>query len=153
VAEHYCVHAVQVEAEPVGVGDHRIRGQAGVEQRGRRGVAAADGDQRGEPCSAISPALVHPRSNWGAWAVPEANGARVMVSAAAADARPKPPVGHQLTADDRNSQVQHAEIQGMKVLFLAICQRGKNRPNPTGRINNWTTIFNELTWPTATLGH
>jgi hypothetical protein len=38
----------------------------------------------------------------------------------------------------------------MKVLFLTICQRGKNRPNPTGRINNWTTIFNELTWPTAT---
>ena len=33
----------------------------------------------------------------------------------------------------------------MKVLFLTICQRGKNRPNPTGRINNWTTIFNELT--------
>ena len=38
----------------------------------------------------------------------------------------------------------------MKVLFLRIRQRGKNRPNPTGRINNWTTIFNELTWPTAT---
>jgi hypothetical protein len=38
----------------------------------------------------------------------------------------------------------------LKVLFLTICQRGKNRPNPTGRINNWTTIFNELTWPTAT---
>jgi hypothetical protein len=30
-----------------------------------------------------------------------------------------------------------------------MCQRGKNRPNPTGRIINWTTIFNELTWPTA----
>src|SRR5215469_9102641 len=30
VAEHYGVHAEQVEAEPVGVGDHRIRGQPGV---------------------------------------------------------------------------------------------------------------------------
>jgi len=37
-----------------------------------------------------------------------------------------------------------------KDLFLTICQCGQNRPNPTGRINNWTTIFNELTWPTAT---
>ena len=37
----------------------------------------------------------------------------------------------------------------MEVLFLTICQRGKNRPNPTGRISNWTTIFNELTWTTA----
>jgi hypothetical protein len=35
----------------------------------------------------------------------------------------------------------------MKVLFLTICQCGKNRPNPTGRINDWTTISNELTWP------
>jgi hypothetical protein len=25
----------------------------------------------------------------------------------------------------------------MNVLFLTICQRGKNRPNPTRRINNW----------------
>ncbi|NGN95444.1 IS256 family transposase [Nocardioides sp. KC13] len=33
----------------------------------------------------------------------------------------------------------------MKVLFLTIYQREKNRPNPTGRINNWTTILNELT--------
>jgi hypothetical protein len=38
----------------------------------------------------------------------------------------------------------------MNVLFLAICPRGKNRPNPAGRISNWTTIFNELTWPAAT---
>jgi hypothetical protein len=38
----------------------------------------------------------------------------------------------------------------MKVLLLTICQCGKNRPNPTGRINNWTSIFNELTWPAAT---
>jgi hypothetical protein len=38
----------------------------------------------------------------------------------------------------------------MNVLFLTICQRGKNRPNPTGSINNWTSIFNEFTWPTAT---
>ncbi|MFJ9391563.1 transposase, partial [Nocardioides sp. NPDC101246] len=33
----------------------------------------------------------------------------------------------------------------MKVLFLTIYHREKNRPNPTGRINNWTTILNELT--------
>ena len=33
----------------------------------------------------------------------------------------------------------------MKVLFLTIYRREKNRPNPTGRINNWTTILNELT--------
>ena len=33
----------------------------------------------------------------------------------------------------------------MKVLFLTIYQREKNRPNPTGRINNWTSILNELT--------
>jgi len=38
----------------------------------------------------------------------------------------------------------------MEVLFLTVCQRGKNRPNPAGRISNWTTVFNELTWPTAT---
>jgi hypothetical protein len=48
VAEHHGVHSGQVEAEPAGVGDHRIRGQPGVEQHGRRGVAAADGDQRGK---------------------------------------------------------------------------------------------------------
>ena len=35
----------------------------------------------------------------------------------------------------------------MEVLFLTICQRGKN---PPGRIGNWTTIFSELTWPTVT---
>lgn len=33
----------------------------------------------------------------------------------------------------------------MRVLFLTICRRGMNRPNPTGRISNWTTIFSELT--------
>jgi hypothetical protein len=33
----------------------------------------------------------------------------------------------------------------MRVLFLTICQRGKNRPKPTRRINNCTTIFNGLT--------
>src|SRR5262249_4437038 len=27
---------------------------------------------------------------------------------------------------------------------------GKNRRNPTERFSNWTTIFNELTWPAAT---
>jgi hypothetical protein len=34
-----------------------------------------------KPCPAISPTLVRSGSNWGAWAVPAANGARVMVVA------------------------------------------------------------------------
>ena len=44
VAEHHGVHAGQVQPEPVGVGDHRVWGQPGIEQDGRRGVATADGD-------------------------------------------------------------------------------------------------------------
>jgi hypothetical protein len=31
---------------------------------------------------------------------------------------------------------------------MPLCRKGSLKP--TGRINNWTTIFNELTWPTAT---
>jgi hypothetical protein len=65
VAEHYGVHAGQVEAEPVGVGDHRIRGQAGVEQHRRRGVAAADGDQRGEAVLGHQPDVGTPRFELG----------------------------------------------------------------------------------------
>ena len=65
VAEHYGVHAGQVEAEPVGVGDHRIRGQPGVEQHGRRGVAAADGDQRGEAVLGHQPDVGKPRLELG----------------------------------------------------------------------------------------
>ena len=41
----------------------------------------------------------------------------------------------------------------MKVLFLTICQRGKNRPNPTGKINNWTTIFTNSPGLRRPLGH
>jgi hypothetical protein len=59
------VHAGQVEAEPVGVGDHRIRGQPGVEQHGRRGVAAADGDQRGEAVLGHQPDVGKPRLELG----------------------------------------------------------------------------------------
>lgn len=37
------------------------------------------------------------------------------------------------------------EQSALKVMFLTIYQRDKNRPNPTGRINNWTQILNTLT--------
>lgn len=37
------------------------------------------------------------------------------------------------------------EQSALKVLYLAVLQREKNRPNPTGRINNWTQILNTLT--------
>ena len=37
------------------------------------------------------------------------------------------------------------EQSALKVLFLTIHHREKNRPNPTGRINNWTPILNTLT--------
>jgi len=37
------------------------------------------------------------------------------------------------------------EQSALKVLYLAAVHREKNRPNPTGRINNWTDILNILT--------
>lgn len=37
------------------------------------------------------------------------------------------------------------EQSALKVLYLAVLQRDKNKPNPTGRINNWTQILNTLT--------
>ncbi len=37
------------------------------------------------------------------------------------------------------------EQSALKVLFLTIYQHDRNRPNPTGRINNWTQILNTLT--------
>lgn len=37
------------------------------------------------------------------------------------------------------------EQSALKVLFLTIYRREKNKPNPTGRINNWTQILNTLT--------
>lgn len=37
------------------------------------------------------------------------------------------------------------EQSALKVLYLAVLQRESNRPNPTGRINNWTQILNTLT--------
>jgi Transposase, Mutator family len=33
----------------------------------------------------------------------------------------------------------------LKVLYLAVMQPDKNRPNPNGRINTWTQILNTLT--------
>ncbi|HEX3261027.1 MAG TPA: hypothetical protein VHS35_21100, partial [Pseudonocardia sp.] len=48
MAEHHALHGGQVQPEPVGVGEHAVRGDAGVEQQRRRGVAAPDGDQRAE---------------------------------------------------------------------------------------------------------
>jgi len=69
----------QVEAEPVGVGDHRIRGQAvsagtDVVVSPQRTVTSAE-----KPCPAISPAPVRPGSNGAPGRSPAANGARVMV--------------------------------------------------------------------------
>jgi putative transposase len=37
------------------------------------------------------------------------------------------------------------EQSALKVLYLTIQHREKNRPNPTGRINNWTQILNTMT--------
>ncbi|MGQ0631946.1 MAG: IS256 family transposase [Sporichthyaceae bacterium] len=37
------------------------------------------------------------------------------------------------------------EQSALKVLFLTVQHREKNRPNPNGRINNWTPILNTLT--------
>jgi transposase-like protein len=37
------------------------------------------------------------------------------------------------------------EQSALKVLYLATQRHEKNRPNPTGRINNWTDILNILT--------
>jgi hypothetical protein len=65
VAEHDGVHAGQVEAKPAGVDDHRIWGQPGVEQHGCRGVAAADGDQRGEAVLGHRPDVGTPRLELG----------------------------------------------------------------------------------------
>ena len=37
------------------------------------------------------------------------------------------------------------EQSALKVLFLTVQHREKNRANPTGRINNWPQILNTLT--------
>jgi len=37
------------------------------------------------------------------------------------------------------------EQSALKVLYLSIRHRDKNRSNPTGRINNWSQILNTLT--------
>jgi len=56
-------------------GDSPVSNSTDVVVPPRRTVTSAE-----KPCSAISPVLVRPVSNWGAAAVPDAIGARVMVS-------------------------------------------------------------------------
>ena len=56
-------------------GDSPVSNSTDVVVSPRRTVTSAE-----KPCSATRPTLVNPGSNWGAWAVPAANGARVMVS-------------------------------------------------------------------------
>jgi putative transposase len=36
------------------------------------------------------------------------------------------------------------EESALKVLYLAVLQREKNRPNPTGQINSWKSVLNTL---------
>ena len=49
VAEDDRLYAGEVDAEPVGVGDHGVGRQARIEEQCRGGGAASHADQRGEP--------------------------------------------------------------------------------------------------------
>jgi len=37
------------------------------------------------------------------------------------------------------------EQAAMKILYLSVTIQEKNRPNPTGRIHGWKSVFNALT--------